>query len=59
MVNAQDAETYKHIIDLAAMAALVGALARVLPEVAALFSIVWTIIRIWETETVKKWTGRA
>jgi hypothetical protein len=28
-----------------------------LPAVAALFTIVWTGIRIWETETVKRIRG--
>jgi hypothetical protein len=30
----------------------------VLPAVAALFTIVWTAIRIWETETVQGWLGK-
>jgi hypothetical protein len=30
----------------------------ILPAVAALFTIVWTIIRILETDTVKKLLGK-
>jgi hypothetical protein len=29
-----------------------------LPSIAALFTIVWTLIRIWETETVQNLLGR-
>jgi hypothetical protein len=39
--------------------AIVGAtLADWLPAVAALLSIVWTVIRIRETKTYRKWRGR-
>ena len=29
-----------------------------LPSIAAIFTIVWTVIRIWETETVQNLFGR-
>jgi hypothetical protein len=39
--------------------AIVGAtLADWLPAVAALLSIVWTVIRIRETKTYRRWRGR-
>jgi hypothetical protein len=28
------------------------------PNIVALFTGVWVLIRIWETETIKKLTGR-
>lgn len=43
----------KHILDVASVATVVGALADYLPHVAAIFTIVWTGIRIWETPTVQ------
>ena len=43
----------KHIIDGASIATVMGTLMNWLPAVAALFSIVWTAIRIWETKTVQ------
>jgi len=52
-------ENVKHVIDALSIATVIGTLADMLPSVAALFTIVWTSIRIWETETVKRWTGRA
>ena len=43
----------KHILDGASLATVMGTLMNWLPAVAALFSIVWTAIRIWETKTVQ------
>lgn len=48
-------ETVKHIADGLSVVTVVGTLAGILPAVAALFTIVWTGIRIYETETVQKW----
>ena len=48
----------KHLLDLASVAAMVGTLTEYLPHVAAVFTIVWTGIRIWETQTVQKFFGR-
>jgi prephenate dehydrogenase len=45
--------------DLIILSAPVFAIRKMLPSVAAAFTIVWTGIRIWETDTVKRWTGRA
>ena len=40
----------KHIIDVASVATVLGTLVEMLPSIAALFTIVWTAIRIYETE---------
>jgi hypothetical protein len=48
-------DTVKHIADAASVVTVIGTLAGILPAVAALFTIVWTGIRIYETETVQKW----
>ena len=48
-------ETVKHIADGLSVVTVVGTLAGILPAVAALFTIIWTGIRIYETETVQKW----
>jgi hypothetical protein len=52
-------ETIKHVVDALSIVTVIGTLVDMLPSVAAGFTIVWTAIRIWETETVKRWTGRA
>lgn len=51
-------EPTKHLIDLASVATVLGTLVDMLPSVAALFTIVWTAIRIYETDTVQGWLGR-
>lgn len=40
--------------DALSIATVIGALAQVLPAIAALFTIVWTGIRIIETDTVQR-----
>jgi hypothetical protein len=51
-------EGTKHAVDAISVVTVVGTLMEFLPAVAAIFTIVWTGIRIWETDTVKSWTGR-
>lgn len=45
----------KDFIDAFSVATVVGTLANVLPSAAALFSIVWTLLRIYESRTVQGW----
>ena len=47
-------ESTKHVIDSISVLTVVGTLADILPPVAALVTIIWTGIRIYETETVQK-----
>jgi chromate transport protein ChrA len=51
-------ETGKHVGDAVSIVTVVGTLAQVLPSIAAIFTIVWTSIRIYETETVQKLLGK-
>jgi hypothetical protein len=51
-------EHAKAVVDALSIATVVGTLAQVLPSIAALFSIVWSIIRIWETKTVQSWFNK-
>ncbi len=48
----------KHVLDLASITTVVGALMGILPSIAALFTIVWTGIRIYDTKTVQSWIKR-
>jgi hypothetical protein len=52
------AETVKHVTDGLSILTVVGTLAEILPALAALFSLVWSLIRIWETQTVQDWIKR-
>ena len=51
-------EPTKNVIDAVSVGTVVGSLAGLLPSIAALFTIVGTGIRIWETETVQRWLNR-
>jgi hypothetical protein len=51
-------EGTKHAVDALSVVTVVGTLVEFLPSIAALFTIVWTGIRIWETDTVQGWLGR-
>ena len=49
----------KHVLDLASITTVVGALMGMLPSIAAMFTIVWTGIRIYETDTVQGLVSKA
>ncbi|WP_267388661.1 hypothetical protein [Sphingomonas sp. GC_Shp_3] len=44
--------------DVASAGIVVGTLAQLLPHLAALLTIIWTLIRIYETDTVRGLLGR-
>lgn len=52
------AETTKQAIDAVSVFTVVGTLSDLLPPMAALVTIIWTGIRIYETETVQGFLGR-
>lgn len=51
-------ETAKSTVDALSVVTVLGTLIDMLPSIAAVFTIIWTGIRIWETDTVRGWTGR-
>jgi len=51
-------ETAKTVVDGLSIVTVLGTLMDFLPTVAAFFTIVWTMIRIYETKTVQKWLGK-
>jgi hypothetical protein len=57
-MNQEHIETMKHVGDGVSVLVVAGALASVLPPIAAFFTIVWTAIRIYETKTVQRLLGR-
>jgi hypothetical protein len=52
-------ETAKTVADAASIVTVVGTLSQILPSVAALFTIIWTGFRIYETATVQRWLGKS
>jgi hypothetical protein len=51
-------EHTKHLIDGVSVATVMGTLMSWLPAIAALFTIIWTVIRIYETKTIQGWLKR-
>jgi len=49
------AELIKAAVDGASILTVIGTLSEFLPPLAALFTIIWTLIRIYETKTVQGW----
>ena len=47
-------EGTKTLIDGISMVTVIGTIGEVLPPLAALFTVIWTIIRIYETQTVQR-----
>lgn len=45
--------------DAAAYLVILAAISDLMPAIAAFLSVVWMLIRIWESDTVRGLTGRA
>jgi chromate transport protein ChrA len=54
----QHQEQLKVVGDIVSVGTVVATLAAWLPPIAALITILWTLIRIWETRTVQDWIKR-
>ncbi len=53
-----ETEAPKAAPDVASVGVIVATFADWLPAIAAIVSIVWGLLRIWETRTVQGWLGR-
>ena len=51
-------EGTKQVVDAVSVLTVVGTIGELLPPLAALFTLVWTAIRIFETQTVQRLLGR-
>ena len=51
-------ETAKHVVDALSLVTVLGTIMNFLPAIAAVFTIIWTAIRIYETKTVQRWLGK-
>jgi len=51
-------EPVKHVVDALSIITVLGTLMEFLPAIAALLSIVWSVIRIYESKTVQRWLGK-
>ena len=48
-------EHTKHVFDWTSIGIALGTLIQILPSIAAALSIIWSLIRIYETKTVQGW----
>jgi len=46
-------EEIKPLFDIASIITVIGSLAEVLPPLAALATLIWSMIRIYETKTIQ------
>lgn len=44
--------------DTAVLGVTVFSLFQLIPSVAALLAVIWYVILIWESKTIRAWTGR-
>jgi hypothetical protein len=51
-------EGTKYLLDALSIATMLGALVSYLPSIAALLTVIWTLIRIYESKTVQGWLGK-
>lgn len=51
-------EQIKQLGDALSLGTVIASLMAWLPPIAALLTVVWTAIRIYETRTVQRWLGR-
>ena len=58
-IHETDSEAAKNVVDAVSFGTVVGTLTGVLPSIAAIFTILWTAIRIYETDTVQRILGKA
>lgn len=51
-------EAVKYLVDALSVVTVLGTITKMFPAIAALFTIIWTAIRIYETDTVQGWLGK-
>jgi hypothetical protein len=57
-MKTETAEYVKQAFDVVSTFTVIATLVQVLPAIAALFTIIWTGFRIWESHTVREWRGK-
>jgi hypothetical protein len=57
-MEAKMSEALKYIGDVVSVTALLSYFAGALPVIATALTVIWTAIRIYETDTVQRWLGK-
>ena len=52
-------EHLKQTLDIVSITTVFGTLMGILPSIAALLSIIWSVVRLYETQTVQKLIAKA
>lgn len=47
-----------HLMDVTSAGTLLLVLNQWLPAIASLITIFWVMLRFWESDTIREWTGR-
>lgn len=48
----------KEWMDWTSFGTIAAAFFKLIPEISSVVGLLWLCIRVWETDTVKEWTGR-
>lgn len=59
MASHMATEGTKQVVDAVSVLTVVGTIGEVLPPLAALFTLVWTALRIYESRTVQGLLGKS
>jgi len=51
-------EQFKSVLDLGSVGVIIASFMEAVPNITALLALIWMAIRLWETDTVRGWTGR-
>lgn len=54
----QTPDGLKFALDALSITTLLGTLTQMLPQIAAILTIIWTALRIFETQTVQRMLGK-
>jgi len=46
------------VLDAVPLGIIAASVAEVIPSIAAVFAIAWYCVLLWESDTVRGWTGR-
>lgn len=58
MINDTLGDASRRVVDGAAALVAGGTLAGILPHVAALFTVIWYVLQVYETKTIQRWRRR-
>jgi len=58
MVTEHTIEHLKDMGDAISIGTVIGTIIGILPAIASLLTIIWSLIRIYESDTIQKWLNK-